>query len=881
MSAIGEIVSMKTPQAAITVLCLLFTPLLLTAGEGQIRRKPNAVKGEYIVVLNDDTPRGDVPAVAHQLVGQHGGSAHLIWQDVLKGYLAYMTDGQAQGLSHNPKIKYIEENALAFLSGTQSTRIHPASGDTNRNWLWHLDVLDQNNAVGSGSYSYCTDGSSVHVYVVDTGVMRAHQEFGGSATRVTDGYNASGDCLNRDAYGHCLASQDYYPAYDPCHGFRDDSLNSHGTAVGSLVAGSNVGVAKNATIVPVKVWRCGESVAQYVQSNTTYSAGIIVANDYSGYHYIAMNSGTTGSGARAWDQTEDAVIHDGGVDWRCLRQYGQGPGEVNVGMIIEGLDWIVRLGLDGQGHEICVNLKLPAVVTMSIFSFATAPGVTTPFPGLTVIPGEATSLEDAVATILRPKLNSLGVVVSPGIPLIASANNQGANACDTSPARMSRGNPNNTYPGDIENPQSPYRVITVGGTMINNNPDSSSAGSAPETYDATKPTTLRRWKCGPGDTDDCSVELGSSGGQCVTLFAPAKNVTVANMKADSSGLPRGYRDPTVTNGVSSGTSWSSPIVAGVVARILQSNPTYTVAQVYSTLMSYTTGDLDTTELDPPGVTGTPNKLLHIPDVIIAALPATTSGPVTASATGSAPLTYQWYQVNSNFTGQANAQTPAAGQPAAASTLLSGATSATLSVSPSVATSYFVRVSSSCGSADSNFTTFVPCQAVAITTQPSSNPTLINPGSSSTLSITVSGGAPVTVQWFTSTGTFVGAGTSISVAPTVNTTYHAIVSNSCGSLQSSNCLVNVCAPPTLTSPFTATPSTITAGGGTLLNTQGANSNGGGRITYLWYKSDGTFLGTSLNKRFGVGSIMTTTSYYYEASNSCGTSVASTLVTVTVQ
>ena len=54
-----------------------------------------------------------------------------------------------------------------------------------------------------------------------------------------------------------------------------------------------------------------------------------------------------------------------------------------------------------------------------------------------------------------------------GITVIASANNQDADACSTSPGRLSRNNPNNPY--DLDLP--PYKVITAGGTMLRNNPD--------------------------------------------------------------------------------------------------------------------------------------------------------------------------------------------------------------------------------------------------------------------------------------------------------------------------------------------------------------------------------------------------------------------------
>src|SRR5262249_423497 len=156
-----------------------------------------------------------------------------------------------------------------------------------------------------------------------------------------------------------------------------------------------------------------------------------------------------------------------------------------------------------------------------------------------------------------------------------------------------------------------------------------------------------------------------------------KNIPVATITADANGNPTMYRDSRAPGGqgLASGTSWSAPFVAGVVARILQSNPTYNVDQVYTTLMSYTTADLDQQELDPPGGNGRANAVLHIADVTVAGLPYTVVPPVTEAATGTAPLTYQWYQVNASFdlnTYHSNA---------AAATPVAGATSATFSGNP--------------------------------------------------------------------------------------------------------------------------------------------------------------------------------------------------------
>lgn len=80
----------------------------------------------------------------------------------------------------------------------------------------------------SWSYSYASEGQGqgVDVYVVDSGIFAEHREFGG---RVAIGkLFVPGDETTKD-------------------------LNGHGTHCAGVIAGANVGVAKLATLIPVKV----------------------------------------------------------------------------------------------------------------------------------------------------------------------------------------------------------------------------------------------------------------------------------------------------------------------------------------------------------------------------------------------------------------------------------------------------------------------------------------------------------------------------------------------------------------------------------------------------------------------------------------------------
>lgn len=125
-------------------------------------------------------------------------------------------------LAKSKEVISITRNAPVFSQGRQT------------NPGWHLDRIDQVGPELDNTYNFADDaqGSGVRVYIVDTGVNTTHQEFTG---RITPGYSAIG------------SSSDY----EDCSG--------HGTHVAALAAGSTVGVARQADIVPVRVLDCAGS----------------------------------------------------------------------------------------------------------------------------------------------------------------------------------------------------------------------------------------------------------------------------------------------------------------------------------------------------------------------------------------------------------------------------------------------------------------------------------------------------------------------------------------------------------------------------------------------------------------------------------------------
>ncbi|HEX6100512.1 MAG TPA: S8 family serine peptidase [Thermoanaerobaculia bacterium] len=361
----------------------------------------------------------------------------------------------------------------------------------------------------------------------------------------------------------------------------------------------------------------------------------------------------------------------------------------SIGMFTDGVDWIVRV----RGEEVDPNDGNPEAYR------DTDGKVRLLHPSVANFSIASLNLQQTGITAFELALDALH---DANITVVASANNQNSDACLTTPARHSRYNPDVARRG---------KVITVGGTQVVNSPMGLPVGNG--LYDPSKSASDGRWICDP-DVDDsiCSLNPGSNYGPCVTIFAPARNITSASMEGSRTyrtGMGGGHPDYEKTHG--SGTSFSAPIIAAAAARFLEqlSPQDRTPATIYTQLTAPGLNNLQG-QLDPATLgAGSPNIMPRFGDVKVTANPVSIGVDANGNAmlsvsatTGIPPLHYQWFRITNPAYVPTDAST--LGWPVVTPI---GTDSPSVTVAPSARTSYLVRVTNDCCETDSNAATVYP------------------------------------------------------------------------------------------------------------------------------------------------------------------------------
>ncbi|MGI5244200.1 S8 family serine peptidase [Dactylosporangium sp. CA-139066] len=204
----------------------------------------SAATGEpsgYVVMLADPPgaqsagqAQAAVADAAQKLSKQYGGEVREQFSRTVRGFAVDgLTEAQAARMAAAGGVARVERNTLLRATASQSS---PA---------WGLDRIDA-RAGKDGSYTYPNTAPDVTAYVVDSGILIGHTDFGG---RASYGHNF----VDRVTNPYTNPANDLYNSNDPANA---NDCDGHGTHVAGTIGGTTYGVAKAVSLVAVRVLDC-------------------------------------------------------------------------------------------------------------------------------------------------------------------------------------------------------------------------------------------------------------------------------------------------------------------------------------------------------------------------------------------------------------------------------------------------------------------------------------------------------------------------------------------------------------------------------------------------------------------------------------------------
>jgi subtilisin family serine protease len=277
---------------------------------------------KYIVTLRAGA---DVDAISSG-ARSNGATLGHVFRAALNGFSATLSDRAYNALRGNPNVVSLVPDVATSLAGT--VQPNPPS---------QLDRIDQRALAASHTFSYRDTGLGVTAYVVDSGIRDTHQEVAGRVVATHDATGGTGaDC------------------------------NGHGTFVAGQVGGTTNGVAKQVSLVNVRVFGCSSGTAADLIAGIDWvtldhdpgedavaNVSILVLGGYAPLDTAVANA--------IADGVTFAVAAGNGNRDACLESPGRQPEAITVGAADQTTD--ARAAFSDYG--VCVDLFAPGVSNTS------------------------------------------------------------------------------------------------------------------------------------------------------------------------------------------------------------------------------------------------------------------------------------------------------------------------------------------------------------------------------------------------------------------------------------------------------------------------------------------------------------------------------------